>query len=220
MFIKEISHTCRLLRWCTIQLENDVIIPDSLIPWSVYTAVVYVTIMEKKKLTIAHVVEGFVRGNRIIIVGDSRLVFFLSSSDATKDAPCIGLMHVKSAEVQSFHVGSGATPVLSCAAPLQTEARWVGVKVSTFNARRDPKCPLARHLRMVRENTGVPNEGAICAWIAADETVGCTRTFLTMWRSSRRLVCRGHPEPDLRVNDISWIQWSQHLLTTQSERLN
>ncbi|GFV51213.1 e3 ubiquitin-protein ligase RNF13 [Trichonephila clavipes] len=42
--------------------------------------------------------------------------------------------------------------------------------------------------------------------------------FLLIWRSSRRLVCRERPEPDLRVNDISRIHWSQHLLTTQSER--
>ncbi|GFX44167.1 hypothetical protein TNCV_4119631 [Trichonephila clavipes] len=34
---------------------------------------------------------------------------------------------------------------------------------------------------------------------------------------SRRLVCRGRREPGLRVNDISRIHWSQHLLTTQSE---
>ncbi|GFU59669.1 uncharacterized protein TNCV_3186371 [Trichonephila clavipes] len=46
------------------------------------------------------------------------------------------------------------------------------------------------------------------------------RAFLTMWQSSRRLVCRGRPEPGLRVNDISRIRWSQHLLTTQSERPN
>ncbi|GFX56450.1 uncharacterized protein TNCV_73961 [Trichonephila clavipes] len=69
---------------------------------------------------------------------------------------------------------------------------------------------------MARENTGAPSEGAICAWIAANEAIGCTRAFLTLWRSSRRLVCQGRPEPDLRVNDISWIHWSQHLLTAQS----
>ncbi|GFU71765.1 uncharacterized protein TNCV_130691 [Trichonephila clavipes] len=51
---------------------------------------------------------------------------------------------------------------------------------------------------MVREDTGAPNEGAICAWMAADEAVVCTRAFLMMWRSSRRLVCRGHPEPGLQ----------------------
>ncbi|PRD24341.1 UNVERIFIED_CONTAM: hypothetical protein NCL1_44075 [Trichonephila clavipes] len=35
-----------------------------------------------------------------------------------------------------------------------------------------------------------------------------------------RLVCRGRPEPVLRVSDIFRIHWSQHLLTTQSERPN
>ncbi|GFU28507.1 uncharacterized protein TNCV_1410441 [Trichonephila clavipes] len=73
---------------------------------------------------------------------------------------------------------------------------------------------------MVREDTVAPSEGATCAWISADEAVGCTRAFLSMWRFSRRLVYRGHPEPGLRVNDICRIHWSQHLLTTQSERPN
>ncbi|GFV28287.1 hypothetical protein TNCV_2369581 [Trichonephila clavipes] len=41
--------------------------------------------------------------------------------------------------------------------------------------------------------------------------------MITMWQSSRRLVCRGCPEPGLPVNDISRIHWSQHLLTTQSD---
>ncbi|GFS73320.1 uncharacterized protein TNCV_4712001 [Trichonephila clavipes] len=86
--------------------------------------------------------------------------------------------------------------------------------------RRDPKCPSARRLCMVREDTGAPNEGATRAWMAADEAVGCTRAFLTMWQSSRRLVCRGRSEPTLRVNDISRIYWSQHILTTQSEGPN
>ncbi|GFT91169.1 uncharacterized protein TNCV_4044101 [Trichonephila clavipes] len=98
--------------------------------------------------------------------------------------------------------------------------RWVGVKGSTRNGRRDFKCPSARRLRMVREDTGASSEGATCAWMAADEAVGCTRAFLTMWRSSRRLVCRGRLEPGLCVNYISQIHWSQHLLTTQSERPN
>ncbi|GFT25306.1 uncharacterized protein TNCV_181561 [Trichonephila clavipes] len=70
---------------------------------------------------------------------------------------------------------------------------------------------------MVRKDTGAPTEEAICAWMAADEAVSCTRAFLTMWRSSRRLVCRGRPEPGFRVNDISRIHWFQHLLATQSE---
>ncbi|GFV03423.1 uncharacterized protein TNCV_596311 [Trichonephila clavipes] len=68
--------------------------------------------------------------------------------------------------------------------------------------------------------TGAPSEGAICAWMATDEAVGCTRAFLRMRWSSRRLVCQGHPEPGLRVNYISRIHWSQHLLTTQSSRPN
>ncbi|GFS71106.1 uncharacterized protein TNCV_5049091 [Trichonephila clavipes] len=98
--------------------------------------------------------------------------------------------------------------------------RWVGVKGRTRNGRRDPKYPSARRLRMVQENTGAPSEGAICAWMVADEAVDCTRAFLPMWQSSRRMVCRGGPEPGFRVNDISQIHWSQHLLTTKSERPN
>ncbi|GFY33784.1 uncharacterized protein TNCV_4594961 [Trichonephila clavipes] len=98
--------------------------------------------------------------------------------------------------------------------------RWVGVKSSTCNGRHDPKCPSTRRLRMVREDTGAPKEGVTYAWMAAKEAVGCMRAFLTMWRSSRRLVCQRHPESGLRVNDISRIHCSQHILTTQSERLN
>ncbi|GFY15306.1 hypothetical protein TNCV_1571171 [Trichonephila clavipes] len=68
------------------------------------------------------------------------------------------------------------SPVSSCAAPLQMEASMG----STRNGRRDPKCPTAKRLHMVREDTGVPNEGATCAWMAADEAVGCTRASLIM----------------------------------------
>ncbi|GFS68647.1 uncharacterized protein TNCV_1958781 [Trichonephila clavipes] len=93
-------------------------------------------------------------------------------------------------------------------------SRWVGVKCSKSNGSRDSKCTSIRRLCMIREDTGVPNEGATCAWTAADESVGCTRAFLTMWRSCRGLVYRGWPEPGLRVNDIFWIHWSQHFLTT------
>ncbi|GFY05983.1 uncharacterized protein TNCV_3862871 [Trichonephila clavipes] len=52
------------------------------------------------------------------------------------------------------------------------------------DGRSDPKCPSARRLHMVREDTWAPDEGATCAWMAADEVVGCTRAFLTMRRSS------------------------------------
>ncbi|GFU26116.1 uncharacterized protein TNCV_5105661 [Trichonephila clavipes] len=95
--------------------------------------------------------------------------------------------------------------------------RWVGVKGSTRTGRRDHKCPSARRLRMVREDTEALCEGATCAWMTADEAVGCTRAFITMWWSSRRLVDRGRLEPGLHVNDNSRIHWSQHLFTTQSE---
>ncbi|GFV23851.1 uncharacterized protein TNCV_960451 [Trichonephila clavipes] len=77
------------------------------------------------------------------------------------------------------------------------------VKGSTRHGCLDPKCPSARCLRMVLEDTGAPSQGSICAWIVTDEAVGCRRAFLTMWRYSRRLVCRGRPEPGLCVNDIS-----------------
>ncbi|GFY23732.1 uncharacterized protein TNCV_1630141 [Trichonephila clavipes] len=83
--------------------------------------------------------------------------------------------------------------------------QWVGVKGCTRNGLHDHKCPSALRLRMVREVTGDPSEGATCDWMAADEAVGCTCTFLTMWWFSQRLVCRGRSEPGLRVNEISRI---------------
>ncbi|GFV09780.1 uncharacterized protein TNCV_2598351 [Trichonephila clavipes] len=89
--------------------------------------------------------------------------------------------------------------------------RWVGVKGSSRNGRHFPTYPSTRHFRMVREDTGSPSEDTICAWMAADEAVGCTRAFITMRWSSLRLVCRGRPEPGLRVTDISRIHWAQHL---------
>ncbi|GFT75545.1 transposable element Tcb1 transposase [Trichonephila clavipes] len=41
-----------------------------------------------------------------------------------------------------------------------------------------------------------------------------------MWWFSPRMVCHRRPEPGLNVNDISRIHWSQHCVTTQSERPN
>ncbi|GFV06536.1 uncharacterized protein TNCV_2948581 [Trichonephila clavipes] len=85
----------------------------------------------------------------------------------------------------------------------------MGVKGTTHNGPPlhviGPKCPSARRLRMVREDIGALSEGPTCAWTVDDETVGCTRTFLTMWRTSGRLVCRVCPELGLHVNDISRI---------------
>ncbi|GFV25922.1 uncharacterized protein TNCV_2920331 [Trichonephila clavipes] len=135
-------------------------------------------------------------------------------------------MIVITAEIESGFVAKDdlvpfrCSTVSSCAAQPKRRRRWVGVKGSTRNGRRDPKCPSARRLRMVREDTGAPSEGATGAWMAANEAVGCTRAFLTMWQSSRQLVYRGLPGPGLRANKISRIHWSQHLLTTQSERPN
>ncbi|GFU19174.1 uncharacterized protein TNCV_4397611 [Trichonephila clavipes] len=86
--------------------------------------------------------------------------------------------------------------------------RWEGVKGKTRNGHRDPKGPSARRLRMVGEDTGPPSECSTCACIGVDEALGCTRAFLTMWWSSRRLVCLGRLEPGIRVNDISRIHWS------------
>ncbi|GFX47734.1 uncharacterized protein TNCV_699881 [Trichonephila clavipes] len=66
--------------------------------------------------------------------------------------------------------------------------RWKGLKGSTRNGHRYPKCPSARRLRVVREDTNAPSEGSTCASMVADEVVGCTCAFLTVWWSSRRLV--------------------------------
>ncbi|GFX55849.1 uncharacterized protein TNCV_610151 [Trichonephila clavipes] len=94
----------------------------------------------------------------------------------------------------------------------------MGIKDSTRNGRHNPKCLSVMRLHMVRGDTSVPNEGATCTWMMADEAFDCMRAFLTMWLFSRRLVCEGRPEPELHVNDISLIQWSPYLLMTQSER--
>ncbi|GFW43033.1 uncharacterized protein TNCV_1474291 [Trichonephila clavipes] len=96
--------------------------------------------------------------------------------------------------------------------------RWVGVKSSTSNGRRDPNVLQPRAFMWFEKTQGILLK-VLPVWMAAHEAVGCTRAFLTMWWS-RRLVCRGRPEPGLRVNDISRIHWSQHFLTTQSERPN
>ncbi|GFU69593.1 uncharacterized protein TNCV_1351521 [Trichonephila clavipes] len=80
--------------------------------------------------------------------------------------------------------------------------RYVGVKGIARNGWRNLKCPSARRLRMVREDTGAPTECATCVWMVVEKAVGFTRAFLTMWWYSRRQVCRGCLEPGLRVNDI------------------
>ncbi|GFV30009.1 uncharacterized protein TNCV_3100861 [Trichonephila clavipes] len=54
-------------------------------------------------------------------------------------------------------------PISSCRDLSKRRRRWVGVKGSTHNRRSDLKCPSARHLRMVREDTRALSDGAICA---------------------------------------------------------
>ncbi|GFY31558.1 uncharacterized protein TNCV_4694021 [Trichonephila clavipes] len=56
----------------------------------------------------------------------------------------------------SFH--SAATQFLRARHHSKRRRRWVGVKGSTRNGCRDPKCPLDRHLRIVREDAGAPSE--------------------------------------------------------------
>ncbi|GFT34061.1 hypothetical protein TNCV_4385041 [Trichonephila clavipes] len=51
-------------------------------------------------------------------------------------------------------VPCSCSPVSSCVAPFQTEALMEGVKGSTRNGRRDPKCPSSRRLCMVQKDTG------------------------------------------------------------------
>ncbi|GFS88019.1 uncharacterized protein TNCV_3929941 [Trichonephila clavipes] len=89
--------------------------------------------------------------------------------------------------------------------------RWVGVKNSTQFGHRDPKC-----LSGWRRHRA-PNEDDSCAGMASDEAVGCTCAFLTMWLCSRLQVFLVLPEPGLHVNELSRIQCSLNLLTTQSE---
>ncbi|GFV72232.1 uncharacterized protein TNCV_636941 [Trichonephila clavipes] len=50
--------------------------------------------------------------------------------------------------------------------------RWIVVKSSTSNRRRNPICPSSRRLLMVQENTGNPSAGATCVWMTVDEAVG------------------------------------------------
>ncbi|GFX09502.1 hypothetical protein TNCV_4698881 [Trichonephila clavipes] len=70
------------------------------------------------------------------------------------------------------------SPVSSCAEPLQTEGLMGERQGCTHNKRSYPKCPSAMRLRMVREDTKAPSEGATCAWMAADKAVGCTKVTL------------------------------------------
>ncbi|GFV44063.1 hypothetical protein TNCV_3571841 [Trichonephila clavipes] len=41
-------------------------------------------------------------------------------------------------------------------------------RAKACNGRHDPKCPSARCLRIIREDTWVPNEDATCPWVLTD----------------------------------------------------
>ncbi|GFW45313.1 uncharacterized protein TNCV_4734201 [Trichonephila clavipes] len=119
-----------------------------------------------------------------------------------------------------YLVPSRCSPVSSCAVPLQTEASMGGCQGQHTLWALQSQMSFSQAPSYGSRRRRASSEGATCAWMVADEAVGRTRAFLTMWWSSRWLVCRGRPEPGLRVNDISRIHCSPHLLTTQSERTN
>ncbi|GFV53205.1 hypothetical protein TNCV_1065641 [Trichonephila clavipes] len=64
------------------------------------------------------------------------------------------------AEIESGFVAKDDLVPFCCSlvSSSKRRCRWVGVKGSTLNRRRDPKCPSARCLRMVQEHTGGPSE--------------------------------------------------------------
>ncbi|GFU58493.1 hypothetical protein TNCV_697541 [Trichonephila clavipes] len=54
----------------------------------------------------------------------------------------------------------------SCVTLLQTEATVGGCHWQRRNGNRNTRCPSARCLAMVQENTGGHSEGAACVWTA------------------------------------------------------
>ncbi|GFU23383.1 hypothetical protein TNCV_2369241 [Trichonephila clavipes] len=51
------------------------------------------------------------------------------------------------------------------------------------NGHRNHKRRSARHLCMVREDTGAPNKGATCAWMAVDEAVDLVTSHVNVCRN-------------------------------------
>ncbi|GFY23269.1 uncharacterized protein TNCV_3939651 [Trichonephila clavipes] len=96
--------------------------------------------------------------------------------------------------------------------------RLLGVIISTRNGRRVNRCPSARRFAMIRKDTVVCSEGATCVWTVSNEAVGSSRACHKIRWPSRRLVCRGCPEPGRRVNEVSSVHWFQNLLAVKSER--
>ncbi|GFT50590.1 hypothetical protein TNCV_551801 [Trichonephila clavipes] len=53
--------------------------------------------------------------------------------------------------------------------------QWMGVIGTTLNGCRDTRCPSARRLEMVREDTWVLNKRAAYVWTAVNEAIGSKR---------------------------------------------
>ncbi|GFV93417.1 uncharacterized protein TNCV_1987331 [Trichonephila clavipes] len=145
-----------------------------------------VTVLCQESYLKSVLVERFwsrTRGRRCRVVG--------SKQNSTEDPPCrIADASKICLSLMSFHwcgVVVRTVQFSSARHHFKRRRRCVGVKGSTRNGCRDPKCPSARRLSMVRGDTGAPSEGATCAWMAADEAVGCKRAFRTMGRSFQRL---------------------------------
>ncbi|GFY22076.1 transposable element Tcb2 transposase [Trichonephila clavipes] len=86
----------------------------------------------------------------------------------------------------------------------------MSAKGSTSYGCCDPKCPSARRLRIVREDTGAPNEGATCAWMVTNEAVGC---MMEAGWSARR-VARQLGRSDCVVRRC-WYQWIREMSVTR-----
>ncbi|GFX49772.1 uncharacterized protein TNCV_3073251 [Trichonephila clavipes] len=92
--------------------------------------------------------------------------------------------------------------------------RRVGVQGSTRNELCNPKCPSARRLRMVREDTGAPSEGATCAWMAADEAAD-SRRIVKFFQSAPRGHLGWPPLVYTNVIDREW--WRTCLSATNDQ---
>ncbi|GFU89838.1 hypothetical protein TNCV_4742791 [Trichonephila clavipes] len=86
---------------------------------------------------------------------------------------CLNIWYTLSPAIYQGLVNPCQGGLKLCCAP----KRWVGIKASKRNCRRDPNHPSARCDCMVREDTCTPIKDATCAWMVADEAVGCTRAF-------------------------------------------
>ncbi|GFS60421.1 uncharacterized protein TNCV_946801 [Trichonephila clavipes] len=107
--------------------------------------------------------------------------------------------------------------------------RWVGVKGSIHNRRRDPKCPSARRLRIVREDTEPPVKVLLVPGYGPMKHLDVRVHFLRWGWSSRRLIVRvqyfvrggfvghrsrassKHLSPHLPVDGVSFLRGQKGL---------